>query len=135
MVQISLSASVSVAGGPVLPVSLPLTPDSYVVSDAALAPQGQAGDTAEIPLVPDDVALTLLAIAATETTGGKGASVTVVPAHDATDGDPVAVDGTFVLANADVLGRLVADGPQVFKVTNEGTVAATVRLLAAFEEV
>ncbi|MFD6176237.1 MULTISPECIES: hypothetical protein [unclassified Isoptericola] len=135
MVQISLSASVSVAGGPVLPVGLTLAPDSYVVSDAVLAPQGQAGDTAEIPLVPDDVALTLLAVAATEAATGKGASVTVVPAHDTTDGDPVAVDGTFVLANADVLGRLVTDGPQVFKVTNEGTVAASVRLLAAFEEV
>jgi hypothetical protein len=135
MVQVSVSASVSVAGGPVLPLGLELTPDSYVVSEATLNPQGQAGDSAEIPLVPDDVALTLLAISATDVATGKGASVSVVPARDTTDGAQVAVDGSFLLANPDVLGRLVTGGPQVFKVNNEGTAAATVRLLAAFEEV
>jgi hypothetical protein len=133
MVHISLSARVAVADGPVLPVGMELTPDTYTVSDAVLAPQGDAGDAVEIALVPDDVSLTLLAIAATVTATGKPAPVTVVPAHDATDGDAIAVNGSFLLANADVLSRLVTDGPQLFKVTNEGTTGTSVRLLAAFE--
>ena len=133
MVHVSLSARVAVADGPVLPVGMELTPDTYTVSEAALAPQGDAGDAAEIALVPDDVSLTLLAIAAKETATGKPAPVTVVPAHSTTDGDAITVDGTFLLANADVLSRLVTDGPQLFKVTNGGTTATSVRLLAAFE--
>lgn len=133
MVHVSLSATVTVAGGPVLPVGVELAPHTYTVSDAALAPQGGADDTAEIALVPDNVSLTLLAISATETATGKPAPITVVAAHDTTDGDPVDVDGAFVLANADVLSRLVAGGPQVFKVTNGGATPTSVRLLAAFE--
>lgn len=134
MVHISLSARVTVADGPVLPVGVELSPDTYTVSEAALAPQGDAGDEVEIALVPDDVSLTLLAITAKETATSKPAPVTVVPAHEATDGDAIAVDGAFLLANADVLHRLVTDGPQLFKVTNAGTTPTSVRLLAAFQD-
>ena len=133
MVHISLSARVAVADGPVLPVGAELTPDTYTVSEAVLTPQGDANDAVEIALVPDDVTLTLLAIAAKEIATGKPAQITVVPAHEATDGDAITVNGAFLLANADVLSRLVTDGPQSFKVTNEGTTATSVRLLAAFE--
>jgi hypothetical protein len=133
MVHVSLSARVTVAHGPVLPVGVELTPDTYAVSEAALAPQGDAGDAVEIALVPDDVSLSLLAISATETATGKPAPVTVVPAREATDGDAITVDGAFLLANAGVLSRLVADGPQLFKVTNVGATPTSVRLLAAFQ--
>ncbi len=121
------------ADGPVLPVGADLTLDTYTVSETVLAPQGDADDAVEIALVPDDVSLTLLAITAKENTTGKPAAVTVVPAHSATDGDAIAINGAFLLANADVLSRLVTDGPQVFKVTNEGTTPTSVRLLAAFD--
>ena len=83
--------------------------------------------------MPDDVSLTLLAIAAKETATGKPAQVTVFPAREATDGDAIAVNGAFLLADADVLSQLVTDGPQLFKVTNEGTTATSARILAAFE--
>lgn len=112
MVHVSLSARVTVADGPVPPVGMELTPDTYTVSEAALAPEGDACDAVEIALVPDDVSLTLLAISARETATSKPAPVTVVPAHEATDGDAIAVNGAFLLANADVLSRLVTDGPR-----------------------
>jgi hypothetical protein len=134
MVQVSVSAKVTVAGGPALPLGAELAPDSYMVSEATLAPQGQADDTDEMPIVPDPVALTLLAISATEATTGKTASVSVVPLHGGTAGDPFTLDGTFLLANGDILSRLVQDGPDGFRVTNAGPVSTTVRLLATFRD-
>ena len=133
MVHISLTARLTVADGPVLPVGAELTVDTYTVSETVLAPQGDADDAVEIALVPDAVSLTLLAVTAKEKATGKPAPVTVVPAHNATDGDAIAINGAFLLANADVLGRLVTDGPKLFKVSNEGTTPTSVRLLAAFD--
>ncbi|MDT0184477.1 hypothetical protein Q9S36_30240 [Microbacterium sp. ARD31] len=134
MVHVSLSARLTVADGPVLPLGMDLTPDTYAVSEAVLAAQGDTDDSAEIALVPDDVSLALLAISAKDVATGAPAPITVVPSRGTTAGDAVAVKGSFLLANADVLGRLVTDGPQLFTVTNEGTTPTRVRLLAAFQD-
>lgn len=76
MVQVSVSATVSVHDGPMLPVGAELQPDSYVVSGADLDASGGADDSAEIALLPTSGAVALLALSCTGADGGA-ATVTV----------------------------------------------------------
>lgn len=132
MVQVSVSATVSVHDGPMLPVGVELQPDSYVVSGADLDASGGADDSAEIALLPTSGAVALLALSCTGADGGA-ATVTVTPANGATNGDDLTVEGTLLIANASVLASLVAGGPRTITVTNTETVPVTVQIVACLD--
>ena len=132
MVQVSVSATVSVEGGPMLPVGLEAEPDSYVVSGAELDAAGGADASAEIPLLPDSGTVTLLAISS-RGADGSPATVTVTPTNGATDGDDLTVDGALLVANASVLAGLVSGGPRTLTVTNTETTPATVEIVACLD--
>ncbi|WP_418276935.1 hypothetical protein ACNHYB_03185 [Isoptericola jiangsuensis] len=134
MVQVSVSADVSVTGGPTLPLELVLDPDAYVVSEALLAPQGRAGAEVTVGLVPPDVVLTFLAVSAAGPTGSP-AVVRVVPAHADETGPVLNVLGSLLMANADVVAGLVPGGPLGLILANLEATTVTVRVLAAFEEI
>jgi hypothetical protein len=132
MVQVSVSATVSVHDGPMLPVGAELEPDSYVVSGADLDAAGGTDDSAEIALLPTTGAVALLALSATGADGGA-ATVTVTPSNGATDGDDLTVEGSLLVANASVLAGLVAGGPRTLTVTNTETTPTHVEVVACLE--
>jgi len=132
MVQVSVSATVSIHDGPMLPVGTQLQPDSYVVSGADLDASGGADDSAEIALLPTSGAVALLALSCTGADGGP-ATVTVTPANGATTGDDLTVEGSLLVANASVLSGLVAGGPRTLTVTNTETTATHVEVVACLE--
>ncbi|MGW5241060.1 hypothetical protein ACWEOW_19175 [Monashia sp. NPDC004114] len=132
MVQVSVSATVSVHDGPMLPVGAELEPDSYVVSGADLDASGGADDSAEIALLPTTGNVALLAISCTSADGSL-ATVTVTPSNGGTDGDALTVEGSLLVANASVLTALVAGGPRTITVTNTETVPVSVQVVACLD--
>ena len=132
MVQVSVSATVSVHDGPMLPVGAELQPDSYVVSGADLDASGGADDSAEIALLPTTGAVALLALSCTGADGGP-ATVTVTPANGATTGDDLTVEGSLLVANASVLAGLVAGGPRTLTVKNTETTTTRVEVIACLD--
>jgi hypothetical protein len=132
MVQVSVSATVSVHDGPMLPVGAELQPDSYVVAEADLDASGGADDSAEIALLPTSGTVALLAMSCTGADAGA-ATVTVTPANGATTGDDLTVEGSLLVANASVLAGLVAGGPRTLTVTNTETTPTHVEIVACLD--
>jgi hypothetical protein len=131
MVAVSVSATVSVADGPLLPVNTKLSADSYSVANVTLGPAGSGTETEEIPLLPGAGTVTLLAVRATS--GSAPAAVTVTPTNGATDGDPIDVAGVLLVANAGVLEALVAGGPRTVTITNVAAAATVVDVIACLD--
>ncbi|WP_298890048.1 hypothetical protein [uncultured Serinicoccus sp.] len=131
MVTLSLTATVSVADGPMLPLGTDLEADSYVVADLTLGAAGSGSESQEVALLPDGGAMTLLAIRATS--GGDLVTVTVTPSNGGTDGDDLTVDGVLVVANAGVLEALVAGGPRTVTIENTGAAETRVSVLATLD--
>lgn len=131
MVQLTVTASVRVAGGPTLPVSTTLEPQSYTYATVILDATG-AGASRTIDLLPDGGTVVVLALSA-KSGDGNGADVKITPANGAETGDEFVVDGTLVVANPGVLAALVAGGPRTVVVKNEGPTAVTVEILTGLK--
>lgn len=134
MVQVQLTAQLKVQGGPSLGVGTTLEPESYTYASVALDAAGGADDEQELPLLPDDGTVLLLAVSA-HLANGTAATVTVTPRNGATAGDPLEVDGALVVAHAGVLSALVADGPRSLTLANPGTTPIVVDVLAALDAI
>ena len=132
MVQVSVSATVSVTDGPIVPVGAELSPDSYVVAEATLDPAGGANESAELALLPLTGTVTLLALSA-RAEDGNPATVSITPSNDGTDGPVLEVAGSLLIANASVLAGLVAGGPRTLTVTNIETTATSVEVVACLD--
>lgn len=131
MVTVSVSATVSVDDGPMLPVGGEVEADSYAVAHLVLGATGSGEESAEVPLLPTSGSVTLLALRAVA--DGAAAAVTVTPANGATDGDDLDVAGVLLVTNASVLAGLVAGGPRTLKLENTGAAAATVDVIACLD--
>lgn len=132
MVQVSVSATVSVADGPILPVGSELKPDSYVVADAELDPVGGPNVTVEVSLLPLTGTVSLLAVSA-RASDGTPATVTLTPSNDGTDGADLTVEGSLLIANASALAGLVAGGPRTLTLTNTEATATSVDIVACLD--
>lgn len=132
MVQVSVTATVSVHDGPTLPVGAQLAPDSYAVSSATLDAKGGTADSVDVPLLPAAGTVSLLALTSTGQ-DGRPAKVTVTPTNGNTDGDPLTVQGSLLVANASVLASLVAGGPRLLSVANEEDGPATIQIVACLD--
>lgn len=128
MVTVSVSATVSVAGGPQLPVDATLDPESYVVASVTLGAAGSGTESDEVPLLPDGGTMTALALRALA--DGAPATVVVTPSNGAADGDALTVEGVLLVAHAGVLEALVAGGPRTVTVENAEATEVTVDVIA-----
>jgi hypothetical protein len=129
MVQVTLTASVKVLGGPTLPVSSALTPESYTFASVSLGAAGADDAEHEVALLPTDGTVVLLAVNA-RTAAGAGASVVVTPSDGAAPGNTeLAVAGSLVVANANALAALVAGGPRAVTIRNVAPEPVTVDIL------
>lgn len=132
MVQVTVTAALKVAGGPTLPLSSTLQPQSYTFASVALDAAGGADDEQSVDLLPEGGRVVLLGVAA-RNPAGKAATVTLTPANGATEGDPFDVDGTLLVTTPGVLAALVTDGPRSLKIANTGTEAVIVDVLTGLE--
>jgi hypothetical protein len=130
MVDVSVTASVQVRGGPVVSLAATLDPESYAYAALDLGPAGGAEESAEVNLLPAEGEPVLLALAA-RTTTGAAAGVTVTPTNGTDSGDTIEVDGQLLVANAGALAALVDGGPRTFTVANREAEAVSVEILAA----
>lgn len=128
MVQVSVTASVKVAGGPTITVGTALNPTSYTFAATTL----DAGAEEELALLPDGGTVTLLALTA-RAGGGASAAVAVVPSNGTDDGAEIVVPGTLLVANPGVLAALVDGGPRSLTVRNDGAAAVTVEVLTGLD--
>ncbi len=131
MVTVSVSATVSVADGPMLPVGGQVQADSYTVADVTLGAAGSGTESAEVALLPGAGTVTLLAVRALS--GGAPAALTLTPSNGATDGDALSVAGVLLVANASVLEALVAGGPRTITVTNTEAAETTVEVISCLD--
>jgi hypothetical protein len=133
MVEVVVTASVRAAGGPTVPLGTTLGPESYTYAAVDLDAAGGTVAEGQIAL-PGDGRVVLLAVAAKVRAGahaGTPARVSVTLAPTPSGGGPLVVDGTLLVANADVLNRLAPpSGPRSVAVRNEGTNPATVEVFA-----
>jgi hypothetical protein len=134
MVQVQFTAQLKVQGGPALVVGATLEPESYTYASITLDAAGGPAESQELPLLPVDGVVLLLAIRS-RLADGTLASVTVTPRNGATDGDDIVVDGTFVIAHAGMLTALVAGGPRTLVLTNAGAAPVIVDVLAGLDAV
>ncbi|MFJ8579384.1 hypothetical protein [Micromonospora sp. NPDC093277] len=132
MVQVTVTAALKVAGGPTLPLSSTLQPQSYTFASVALNATGGAGDEQSVDLLPDGGTVVLLGVAA-HTPGGKAAAVTLTPVNGTTEGEPFGIDGTLLIATPGVLAALVDGGPRSLKFANAGTESVIVEVLTGLE--
>jgi hypothetical protein len=128
MVHVTVTASVKVDGGPVVPLGTALDPQSYTFASVALDAAGGTDDELEVDLLPDGGTVMMLGMNVRDA-AGKPAAVTVTPMNADPPGADLLVDGTLLVANAGVLKALVGGGPRTVKLKNAGTTAVTVDLL------
>jgi hypothetical protein len=128
MEQVTINTSVIVKGGPTVNVATKLESDAYVVASLALASQA----TGDVVIMPNPSSASLLVIQATKDTDQSAAEVEVTPEGSAA-GAALVVAGSLLVANADAIAGLAADGPQKLTVQNNETVDVTVSILAAFD--
>jgi hypothetical protein len=133
MVEVSVTASVRAAGGPTVSLGTTLDPESYTYASVDLDPAGGTAAEGNVAL-PGGAGVVLLAVAARTRSGAQAGtpvkvSVTLTPVPSG--GGPMAVDGTLLIANADVLNRLSPpSGPRSIAVKNEGTAPARAEVFA-----
>jgi hypothetical protein len=131
MVQVSMTTSVKVEGGPSVPLGTTIQPESYTFASVTLGPTAGADATQDVALLPPEGVPVLLAVRAWTTTGA--AQVTVTPKNGAKSGPTVHVDGVLLVAGADILAALVDKGPRSVTVANPGSQAVTVDILACLD--
>jgi hypothetical protein len=128
MVHVSVTASVKVEGGPVVPLGTALDPQSYTYASVVLDAAGGPDAEQQVDLLPDGGTVVLLGLSARDT-AGKPATVTVTPTSGSESGDAFEAEGTLLVASSGVLAALVENGPRGLKLTNASTGAVSVDVL------
>jgi hypothetical protein len=133
MVQVSVTASVKVEGGPALPLSTTIETLAYTFATVDLTAAEGGNDDQKVDLLPGGGTVTLLGVSA-RTASGKPATVSLTPSNADKSGGKITVVGTLLVANAGLLAALVAGGPRSVTLENAGTEAVTVDVLTALDE-
>lgn len=131
-VRVTVSASVKVDAGPALALGSVLEPESYAASAVTV----ESGKKVEVPLLPAEGKVVLLALRARHAAGadkGTAAPVTVTPKNGAETGSSLPVDGVLLAANPGVLAALVKDGPRSVSIENKGGGSVSVDVLACLD--
>lgn len=132
MVQVTVTASVSVKGGPTVQVNSTFDPEPGTTAYSSL--EIEPAKSKNVPLLPAQGTPVLLAISAREA-NGKPAALTIKPTDSSgAPGDEIKIVGSLLVTNAAVLGKLVAGGAKGVQITNASTTAASVQIVAAVEE-
>lgn len=127
MVEVTLSATVMVQGGPRVPVGLTLKPETCAYATVVLE---KKDDHEDVPLLPATGTPSLLAISAVDD-NNKPVKVGVKPTDGANAaGSEFEVDGTLIIANSAVLAALHAPGVRGVTVTNKADGTVKVQILA-----
>lgn len=132
MVEVTLTGTVAVQGGPRVAIGLALKPETCAYASIVLE---KKDDEEDVPLLPATGTPSLLAISAADDKG-KAAEVLVkltdAAAQDgaAQDGPEVTVDGTLILANSAVLTALHAPGVRCVHITSKADRPVKVQILA-----
>lgn len=130
MTKVTVSAWVKVKDGPNLSLSSELAPETVAQATVVLdAAGGDAPEKTADLLAPGGRAV-LVALTA-KTADGRPAEITVTPVNGSDEGDPLSVNGSLVVADPGVLGALVDGGPRALTLTNAGSAAVTVDIIAA----
>ncbi len=153
--QISVSATVGVEGGPTMSVSTSLDPATYVVSQLVVGPSKKPADgkpdpnpegeepgdgkepgpkdstpagAGSVELLPQGGSVALLAMSATDP-AGKPADVRATLVGASAKKAEVSFVGSFLLANESALSGLVVGGPRAVEI--EAKAGVVVNILAA----
>ncbi|MFM9595520.1 hypothetical protein ACKI1J_24685 [Streptomyces scabiei] len=133
MVEVSVTTSIQVRGGPTLSLGEALEPESYAFASVELPAVG--GETAvhKVVLLPDGGAVVLLGLTARfhgDAAPGGAAEIAVTPENGAERGEEFAVRGSLVIANEGALRALVAGGPRSLTLKNPGNAPVAVDVLS-----
>jgi hypothetical protein len=133
MVEVSVTASVKVAGGPTVPLGTTLNPESYTYASVDL--DADATTEHQVDLLPIAGTVVLLALVVKNPAGPAGptAAVSVTPVNGAKKGSPLTIDGPLLIANDGVLAALVAGGPRTLTMKNTGAVPVTVEVFTCLD--
>ncbi|MEZ0449395.1 hypothetical protein [Cellulomonas sp. ICMP 17802] len=123
-----VNASLGVPGGPTLPLGTTVEVESYVLATVDLTEAAGSDPDRTVDLLPDGGTVALLAIRAHDAKG-KPADVTAELKAGAATAS-VEVSGSLLVASEDALAAIVATGPRTVVLTNAGTAAITVDVLA-----
>jgi hypothetical protein len=134
MVHVTVTASVKVDGGPVVPLGAALDPQSYTYASVALDAAGGADAEKQVDLLPDGGTVVLLGLSVKDA-AGKAAAVTLTPTNGTKSGSAFEVDGTLLVASSGVLNALVEAGPRSVTLKNAGAGAVTVEVLTGRSDV
>jgi hypothetical protein len=127
MEQVTINTAVNVKSGPLVKLNAQVDSKAYVVASLALAKQA-SGD---VTILPTNGAAALLVIHAHKDADQTAAKVEVTPSGTG-DGNKLAVEGSLLVANPDVVSGLAPGGPRKLTVKNTGPDDVTVSILAAF---
>lgn len=133
MVKVTVTAALKVDGGPTLPLSTTLEPQSYTFASVTLQAAGDDDAEKTVDLLPDGGNVVLLGVSS-RTTAGKAAPVTLTAKHGDDSGDAFELDGTLLVATPGVLSALVDGGPRALVLKNESAGAVTVDVLTGLQE-
>lgn len=123
MVQVSVTAAVKVAGGPVLPLTWDMKAKSYAVSSSKLEKAGDPKDKDTLPLPDGEIAL--LAVTVVNAKGGPADAKVTLNGTDA-----LTISGSLVVANEDAVARLIPTAAdRTAQVENDGTEPVWVEIL------
>ena len=133
MVEVSVTASVKVTGGPTVPLGTTLNPESYTYASVDL--DADATTEHHVDLLPEAGTVVLLALVVKNPAGltGSTAALTITPVNGAKNGAPLTIDGPLLIANGGVLAALVDGGPRALTVKNTGGVPVTVEVFTCLD--
>lgn len=132
MVQVSVTSSVKIAGGPTLPLGKTFDPEAYTFATVTLDAAGGDGASQTVALLPTGDAVVLLAIRS-RTAKGKPAKVTMTPMNDPHAGSDLSVDGVLLVQDAGVVKALVNDGPRSLVLHNTEAEPVSVEVLTCLD--
>lgn len=129
MTKVTVTTWVKVTEGPRLTLNNEVEPETVTQSTVQLDEAGGTTPKQTVELLADGGTVVLLAVAA-QTEDGEPAQISLKPVNGTKKGSDLTVDGGFAAVSADVLGALVDGGPRSVEVTNAGSAAVTVKLVA-----
>lgn len=133
MVEVSVTTSIQVRGGPTLSLGEALEPESYAFASVGLSAAGDETAVHRAVLLPDGGTVVLLGLTVRfdgDAAPDETAEIAVTPENGADKGEEFSVRGSLVIANEGALRALVAGGPRSLTLKNPGDTRVVVDVLS-----